>query len=153
MTRFFSLCIIAVALFSTGCGPAPQESSVPAIGSSSATTTTTTTATSTTIAGAAAEQRAHPAAGGEELAQRSGCFACHAIDRKVVGPPWRDVAARYRGDASARERLIAKVHTGGKGNWTDVTGGVMMPPYSPRVADADIAALVDFILALPAQPN
>lgn len=152
MTRFFSLCIIAAALIATGCGPAPQESSVPAVVSSSTTTTTTAIASSTTIA-AAAEKPAHPTASGEELAQRNGCFACHAIDRKVVGPPWRDVAARYRGDAGARERLIAKVHTGGKGNWTDVTGGVMMPPYSPRVSDPDIAALVDFILALPAQPK
>lgn len=82
------------------------------------------------------------------LAKKSGCTACHAIDKKVVGPGWTDVAKRYKGDASAKEMLISKVKKGGKGNWTEVTKGVPMPPYSPRVADADIEQLVDFILGL-----
>jgi cytochrome c len=84
----------------------------------------------------------------EALAKKSGCFACHAIGKKIVGPDWKDVAARYKGDAAARDALIKKVKTGGKGNWTEVTKGVPMPPYSPRVKDEDIAKLVDFILAL-----
>lgn len=83
-----------------------------------------------------------------DLAKRSGCFACHAIDKKVVGPAWQDVAVRYRGEPQARTRLIKKVHEGGNGNWSDVTGGVTMPAYSPRVASADIETLVDFILHL-----
>lgn len=83
-----------------------------------------------------------------ELGKKSGCMACHALDKKVVGPAWNDVAAKYKGDAGARDALIEKVKKGGKGNWTDVTGGVPMPPYSPRVADADIEKLVDFILGL-----
>ena len=82
------------------------------------------------------------------LAQKSGCTACHAIDHKVVGPAWMDVAKRYAGDAGAKDKLVSKVKTGGKGNWTEVTGGVPMPPYSPRVSDGDIAELVDFILGL-----
>jgi cytochrome c len=85
---------------------------------------------------------------GLALARKSGCLACHSVEHKVVGPAWRDVAARYRDDDGARARLIAKVKKGGKGNWTDVTGGVPMPPYSPRVADADIETLVDFVLSL-----
>ena len=83
-----------------------------------------------------------------ELAKKSGCLACHAVDKKVVGPAWKDVGAKYKGDAAAKAALIQKVKAGGKGNWTDVTGGVPMPPYSPRVADADIESLVDFILTL-----
>jgi cytochrome c len=83
-----------------------------------------------------------------ELAKKSGCLACHSIEHKVVGPAWKDVAAKYKGDAGARERLIAKVKKGGKGNWTSVTGGVPMPPYSPRVSDENIAKLVDFVLGL-----
>jgi len=82
------------------------------------------------------------------LAKRSGCFACHAIDRKVVGPVWIDVADYYRENEDAREYLFEKVKTGGKGNWTEVTGGVPMPPYSPRVKDEDILTLVDGILLL-----
>jgi len=82
------------------------------------------------------------------LAKKSGCTACHAIDRKVVGPGWKAVADRYKGDAGAKASLIAKVKKGGKGNWTEVTKGVPMPPYSPRVKDADIEELVSFILGL-----
>ena len=83
------------------------------------------------------------------LAKASGCTACHAINKKVVGPSWKDISMRYMvGSSSEREGLIAKVKAGGKGNWTEVTKGVPMPPYSPRVKDDDIAALVDFILKL-----
>lgn len=88
------------------------------------------------------------AADGLELAKASGCLACHAVDKKVVGPAWKDVATKYKGDASARAALVNKVKAGGKGNWTEVTGGVPMPPYSPRVADADIEKLIDFVLGL-----
>ena len=83
-----------------------------------------------------------------ELAKKSGCLACHSVDKKIVGPAWKDVSAKYKGDASKRAELIKKVHTGGKGNWTKVTGGAPMPPYSPRVSDADIEKLVDFVLSL-----
>ncbi len=79
-----------------------------------------------------------------DLAKKSGCLACHSIEKKVVGPAWKDVAAKK----PDRAAMIAKVKKGGKGNWNDITGGVPMPPYSPRVADADIETLVDFILAL-----
>jgi len=82
------------------------------------------------------------------LAKKSGCTACHAIDRKVVGPGWADVSKRYKGDAAAKAALIAKVKKGGKGNWTEVTKGVPMPPYSPRVSDANIEELVTFVLSL-----
>jgi cytochrome c len=83
-----------------------------------------------------------------DLAKKSGCLACHSVEKKVVGPAWKDVGAKYKGDGAAKAALIEKVSKGGKGNWTAVTGGVPMPPYSPRVADADIETLVDFILAL-----
>jgi cytochrome c len=83
-----------------------------------------------------------------DLAKKSGCLACHSVDKKVVGPAWKDVAAKYKGDAGAKATLIEKVSKGGKGNWTEVTGGAPMPPYSPRVADADIEKLVDFVLGL-----
>jgi len=83
-----------------------------------------------------------------DLAKKSGCLACHSVEKKIVGPGWKDVAAKYKGDAGAKAALITKVKKGGKGNWTKVTGGAPMPPYSPRVSDANIEKLVDFILAL-----
>ena len=84
---------------------------------------------------------------GLALAGKSGCLACHRIETKLVGPAWRDVSKRYKGDPSAKARLVAKVKAGGKGNWTEVTGGVTMPPYSPRVSDENIEKLVTFVLS------
>jgi cytochrome c len=57
------------------------------------------------------------------------------------------VSKRYKGDPGAKARLVAKVKAGGKGNWTEVTGGVSMPPYSPRVSDENIEKLVTFVLS------
>lgn len=82
------------------------------------------------------------------LAQVSGCLACHNVEKKLIGPSWKDVALRYQGAADARATLIENVKTGSVGSWVEVTGGIPMPAYSPRVADEDIAALVDFILSL-----
>jgi cytochrome c len=84
----------------------------------------------------------------EALARKSGCLECHSVDKKVIGPAYRDVAARYKGDARARNALIEKVKKGGKGNWTEVTGGVLMPPHSPRLSDAEVQRLVDWVLGL-----
>lgn len=81
---------------------------------------------------------------GRKLAQQSGCFMCHAIDRKMVGPAWKDVAAKYRGDANGEAKLITKVAKGGGGVW----GSAPMPANAPRVSDADIKALVRFVLSL-----
>ena len=78
------------------------------------------------------------------LAKKSGCMACHSIDKKIVGPAWKDVAAKYKGDADAKAKLINKIKKGGKGVW----GPAPMPPYSPRVSDANIEKLVDFIMTL-----
>lgn len=82
------------------------------------------------------------------LARKSGCLACHAIDKKVVGPAWQDVARRYANNADARAQLIEKVSKGGKGNWTEVVGTAAMPPYYPRVSKENIEKLVDFVLSL-----
>lgn len=82
------------------------------------------------------------------LAKKSGCLACHSVDRKLVGPAWKDVATRYKEKSDARSKLIEKVSKGGKGNWTEITGGVPMPPYYPRVTKENIERLVDFVLSL-----
>ncbi|MDP1708312.1 MAG: c-type cytochrome [Gammaproteobacteria bacterium] len=83
-------------------------------------------------------------AAGSELAKKSGCFACHNIDQKRVGPSWKDISAKYAGDAGAKASLVEWTKKGGTGRWQM---GVM-PAYSPRVADADIDALADFIISL-----
>jgi cytochrome c len=80
---------------------------------------------------------------GEDLLKKSGCTACHAIDKKVVGPAYIDVAAKYKGDAGAAAKLTEKIKKGGSGVW----GPVPMPP-NPAVSDADLKTLVTYILAL-----
>jgi cytochrome c len=83
-----------------------------------------------------------------ELARDAGCLRCHAIDKKVVGPPFRAVAERYKGDARARKALFDTVKKGGKGNWTKLTGDVPMPPHSARLSVTEIQRLVDWVLSL-----
>ncbi len=79
----------------------------------------------------------------EALAKNSGCFACHAADKKLVGPAYKDVAAKYRNDKNAEANLVKKVKVGGKGVWGDVP----MPPNA-HVKDADIKTIVHWILSL-----
>lgn len=77
------------------------------------------------------------------LAKKYGCLACHAIDKKMVGPAWQEVAAKYRSDAGAEDRLMEKVAKGGSGVW----GKVAMPP-NPKPSEAERRELVKFILSL-----
>ena len=84
----------------------------------------------------------------EPLAKKTGCLRCHSIDKKIVGPAYHDIAARYKDQAEARNALFETIKNGGKGNWTKDTGGVPMPPHSARLSDADIRRLVDWILSL-----
>ena len=79
----------------------------------------------------------------EKLAQASGCTACHSVDKKLVGPAYKDVAAKYRGNKGAEAELIKKVKAGGKGTW----GEIQMPPNA-HVKDEDIKAIVHWILSL-----
>ena len=83
-----------------------------------------------------------PASANEELAKKHGCFACHATDKKLVGPSYKDVAAKYRGDKGAEAKLFDKVKKGGTGVW----GTVPMPPNA-HVPDADIKTLVKWVLS------
>jgi cytochrome c len=78
-----------------------------------------------------------------ELAQKNNCMNCHAVDKKVVGPAYKDVAAKYKGDKTAEAKLIQKVKKGGSGVW----GQVPMPPNS-TVKDDDIKTLVKWVLSL-----
>jgi cytochrome c len=87
----------------------------------------------------------------EELARKSGCLECHSVDKAVTGPAFRAVADRYKDDAKARTALIEKVSKGGKGNWTEISRGIPMPPHSKILSSAEISRLVDWILSLKNQ--
>ncbi len=94
------------------------------------------------LLGTCALAAALPAQASEELAKKHACFACHALDKKLVGPAYKDVAAKYRGDKGAEAKLFDKVKKGGTGVW----GQVPMPPNG-AVPDADIKALVKWIMS------
>jgi cytochrome c len=83
-----------------------------------------------------------PAAASEALAKKHNCFACHQVDKKVVGPSYKQVAAKYANDKGAQAKLADKVKKGGAGVW----GQVPMPPNA-AVPDADVQALVKWILS------
>ena len=96
----------------------------------------------TCIALAALAGVALPAAASEQLAKKHNCLACHTVDKKMVGPSYKDVAAKYRSDKGAAAKLAAKVKNGSQGVW----GNVPMPPNA-TVPDADANALVKWILS------
>ena len=83
-----------------------------------------------------------PAHANEELAKKYACFACHSVDKKVVGPSYKEVAAKYRTDKTAEAKLVEKVKKGGTGVW----GQTPMPPNG-AVPDADLRALVKWVLS------
>ena len=80
---------------------------------------------------------------GTAMLQKYGCSACHAVDKKIVGPAYQDVASKYKGDKDAPAKLAQKVKAGGSGVW----GQVPMPPNA-AVPDEDVKALVTWILSL-----
>jgi cytochrome c len=98
----------------------------------------TTSACALTI-GTVATASADPAA----LAQQRGCMACHQVETKVVGPAYKEVAAKYKGQEGAVDSLVAKVKAGGSGVW----GPVPMPPNA-HVSDEDIKTIVEWVMTL-----
>lgn len=150
LTKALPLAVIAaVALM--GCGkeapppppvqaaPAPAPATVAPVAAAPAAAVAAvspTPAPASTPAGASAAM----ALAGKDLAAKSGCLTCHAVDKKVIGPAFKDIANKYK--ASDEAMLIAKVKAGGKGVW----GPIPMPP-NVAVKDEDIKTLVSWILA------
>jgi len=96
------------------------------------------------IAAALALAAALPAQASEALAKKHACVACHVVKgAKTVGPAYADVAKKYAGQKDAEAKLVAKVKKGGTGVW----GQVPMPP-NPAVPDADVRALVKWVLSV-----
>jgi cytochrome c551/c552 len=77
----------------------------------------------------------------ETIATKYGCLGCHNVSVKIVGPSYREIAAKYRDDAGALMKISEQIHKGGSGKW----GPVIMPPF-PHVTEAEMKALADWIL-------
>ena len=78
----------------------------------------------------------------QDLATKYACMACHAVDKKLIGPSYKDVAAKYKSDAKAEAMLADKVKKGGQGVW-----GAIPMPANAAVPDADVKTLVKWILS------
>lgn len=85
---------------------------------------------------------AAPALADQALAQKKNCMACHAVEKKIVGPAYKDVAKKYAGKDMAA-KLAAKVKQGGSGVW-----GAIPMPANPQVSDAEAKQLVTWVLSL-----
>lgn len=99
--------------------------------------------TAIALAALALAAAATPALANEALAKKYACTACHGIDKKLVGPAYKDVAAKYAKDPKAAEMLEGKVKKGSVGVW----GQVPMPPNA-SVPDADVKTLVAWVLSI-----
>lgn len=84
---------------------------------------------------------AAPAWASLPLLQKNSCTLCHAVDKKVVGPAFKDIASKYAGQPDAISRLSLKVKAGGAGAW-----GTVPMPANPQVSDDDLKKMIEFIL-------
>ena len=95
------------------------------------------------IAPALAASVSLPAWASADLAQKKACMACHAVDKKIVGPAFKDVAKKYAGQKDIEAKLVTKVLKGGGGVW-----GTMPMPANPQVSEAEAKQLVKWIMTL-----
>ena len=101
-------------------------------------------AISTLLLCAAALGAATPSFADLALSRSKNCMSCHAVERKLLGPSFKDVAAKYKGNAGASDLLATKIRKGGVGVW----GAVPMPANN-QVSEADAKKLADWVLATP----
>lgn len=83
-----------------------------------------------------------PAQASEELAKKYMCLTCHQVDKKLVGPAFKEIAAKYASDKAAEGKMVDKVKKGGAGVW----GQIPMPP-NDKVPEADLKAVVKWVLS------
>lgn len=79
----------------------------------------------------------------QALLNKNGCMACHAVDKKLVGPSYKDVANKYRGQSDAADNLAKKIRAGGSGVW----GPIPMPAH-PHVSETDAKKLAQWVLSI-----
>ena len=95
------------------------------------------------VAAAVALVAAMPARANADLAQKKNCMACHALDKKLIGPSYKDVAAKYAGQKDATDKLAQKILKGGSGVW-----GAVPMPANPQVSEAEAKQLAAWVLTV-----
>lgn len=84
-----------------------------------------------------------PALATPDLAQKKNCMACHAVDKKLIGPGYKEVAAKYAGQKDAADKLAQKIVKGGSGVW-----GQVPMPANPQVSEAEAKQLAAWVLTV-----
>jgi cytochrome c len=84
-----------------------------------------------------------PARANADLAQKKNCMACHALDKKLIGPGYKEVAAKYAGQKDAADKLAQKIVKGGVGAW-----GQVPMPANPQVSEAEAKQLATWVLSV-----
>lgn len=95
------------------------------------------------LAGAVASMTVLPAWASADMAQKKNCMACHAIDKKLIGPSYKDVASKYGGQKDAADKLAQKILKGGSGVW-----GAVPMPANPQVSEAEAKQLATWVLSV-----
>ena len=93
------------------------------------------------VLGLAAAFVALPASANLALAQKNACTACHAVDKKMIGPAYQDVAKKYAGQADAAAKVTESIRKGGSGKW-----GAIPMPAQPALSEADAKTLAEWVL-------
>ena len=96
-----------------------------------------------TLGAALASLASMPALANAELAQKKNCMACHALDKKLIGPGYKEVAAKYAGQKDAADKLAQKIVKGGVGAW-----GQVPMPANPQVSEAEAKQLATWVLTV-----
>lgn len=86
---------------------------------------------------------ASPAFANADLAQKKNCMACHSVDKKVIGPGFKDVAAKHAGEKDAVDKLAQKILKGGSGAW-----GAVPMPANPQVSEAEAKQLATWVMSV-----
>jgi cytochrome c len=141
--KHFTLAVLLALASLSGCQPDAQPIERTVAASAPAVAAPVAATEQAPVAAEPAAKPTVPLSKELQLAQANGCLSCHAVDAKLVGPAWKSVAEKYRGQKGAEGKLIDKVAKGGGGVW----GAVSMPP-NIRVSQADIKTLVRYILSL-----
>ncbi len=146
MNRLILIAALA-SLVVTGCGkpaaPPPAPASVKAPEAPPSAPAATAPATGATAGAGPAAATPLDDAKAQAIMDRAGCSACHAIDKKIVGPAYTEVAKKRKGEAGAAAMLVKKIREGGAGAY----GSIPMPPNpESRISDDELKAMVDWVL-------
>jgi cytochrome c len=135
--------VLSISAVISACGGSSKTGSSDSTTAANQTAKEAESSTDTNANKTGTEGSGAPMAEGAKLMTASDCFTCHKVDSKVIGPAYKDVAAKYPATEANIDTLVNKVINGGKGNWGDVP----MAPH-PQLKKEDVKQMITYILSL-----